>query len=64
MAMASDTEACVLSNDVFFLLAPDGIGRSKLAARAESLLRVTATARNLRTVRKLHALATTIAKPA
>jgi uncharacterized protein (DUF1697 family) len=35
---------------VFYLYAPDGIGRSKLAAKAEKLLGVAATARNWRTV--------------
>jgi uncharacterized protein (DUF1697 family) len=34
-------------------LAPEGIGRSRLAARAESLLGVSATARNWRTVTRL-----------
>jgi uncharacterized protein (DUF1697 family) len=33
--------------------APDGIGRSKLAANVEKLLGVSATSRNWRTVRKL-----------
>jgi len=35
------------------LSAPDGIGRSKLAASVEKLLGVPATARNLRTASKL-----------
>jgi uncharacterized protein (DUF1697 family) len=42
---------------VFYLHAPDGIGRSKLASRVEKHLGVTATARNFRTVEKLMALA-------
>ncbi|MEL7296581.1 MAG: DUF1697 domain-containing protein [Pseudomonadota bacterium] len=63
-ALATETEACALADGVFFLMAPDGIGRSKLAARVESVLGVTATARNLRTVRKLDALATQIDSPA
>ena len=45
-----------LVDRVFYLFAPDGIGRSKLAARAERLLGVEATGRNLRTVRKLAGL--------
>jgi uncharacterized protein (DUF1697 family) len=42
---------------VFYLHAPQGFGRSKLAARAEKLLGVEATARNWRTVTALLALA-------
>ncbi len=41
---------------VFYLHTPDGIGRSKLAAKAEKYLGVTATARNYRTVEKLLAM--------
>ena len=48
-----DRERFVLGEDVFYLHAPDGIGRSKLAANAERLLGVPATARNWRTVRKV-----------
>jgi uncharacterized protein (DUF1697 family) len=43
-------EAFALTNNVFYLHAPDGIGKSKLAERAEKLLGVAATARNWRTV--------------
>jgi uncharacterized protein (DUF1697 family) len=48
-----DSERFVLGDGVFYLHAPDGIGRSKLAANAEKLLGVPATARNWRTVRKV-----------
>lgn len=44
------TERCALVDRVFYLHAPDGIGRSKLAASAERLLGVETTARNWRTV--------------
>ncbi len=37
----------------FYLHAPDGIGKSKLAARAERLLGVSATARNWKTVKQI-----------
>ncbi len=37
----------------FYLHAPDGIGRSKLAAAVEQCLGVATTARNWRTTRKL-----------
>ena len=48
-----ERERFVLVDGVFYLHAPDGIGRSKLAANAEKLLGVPATARNWRTVRKV-----------
>ena len=51
------TESYVLTDLVFYLHAPDGIGRSKLASTAEKHLGVTATARNFRTVERLMALA-------
>ena len=52
-----DQERFVLGDGVFYLHAPGGIGRSKLAANAEKLLGVPATARNWRTVRKVMELA-------
>ena len=42
-------EAFELLGDVFYLHAPSGVGRSKLAARIEKLLGVPATGRNWRT---------------
>jgi uncharacterized protein (DUF1697 family) len=55
------TEHYELRGAVFYLWAPDGIGRSKLAARAERALGVGATARNWRTVDKLRELASEVA---
>jgi len=55
--MKSASERFELIGQVFYLHAPDGVGRSKLAARAEKLLGVTATARNWRTARKMLELA-------
>jgi uncharacterized protein (DUF1697 family) len=52
-----DTERYSLNDKVFYLYAPDGIGRSKLAARAEKALGVAATARNWRSVCKIMAMA-------
>ena len=52
-----DRERFVLEGDIFYLHAPDGVGRSRLAAKAEKLLGVSATARNWRTVGKLSAMA-------
>lgn len=56
-ALQSPTERFRLDDAVFYLFAPDGIGRSKLAAQVERHLGVAATARNLRTVEKLRGLA-------
>jgi uncharacterized protein (DUF1697 family) len=51
------SERFILGEKVFYLHAPDGIGRSKLAAKVESCLGVSATARNWNTVSKLVSLA-------
>ena len=51
------TETYLLRGSVFFLHAPEGIGRSKLATSAERHLGVAATARNYRTVAKIAAIA-------
>lgn len=55
--LKSPTESCTLLGAVFYLHAPDGIGKSKLVQRVERLLGVEATARNWRTVREVLALA-------
>ena len=55
--LKADSEAVALTGDVFYLYAPKGIGRSKLAAKVEKLLGVPATARNWRSVVKIEALA-------
>lgn len=52
-ALKSDNEAFTLCQGVFYLYAPEGIGRSKLAAKVEKCLGVAVTARNWNTVRKL-----------
>jgi uncharacterized protein (DUF1697 family) len=54
--LAAATERFEITARAFYLHAPDGIGRSKLAERAERLLGVAATARNLGTCTKLLAL--------
>jgi uncharacterized protein (DUF1697 family) len=56
-AVVAASESFVLDGRILYLHAPDGIGRSKLVARAERLLGVGATARNWRTVTGLLALA-------
>lgn len=53
----TESESYSLKGSTFYLHAPDGIGRSKLAARAEKLLGVSATGRNWRTVSALLDLA-------
>ncbi len=47
------SERFQLKDRVFYLHAPDGIGRSKLAAKTERLLGVPMTSRNWRTVGKI-----------
>jgi uncharacterized protein (DUF1697 family) len=54
--LRSETEEFLFDETVFFLHAPDGVGRSKLAARVENCLGVAVTARNLNTVQKLMGL--------
>ena len=49
----SASEAYTLDGQICYLSAPDGIGRSKLAAKMEKCLGVPTTARNARTVGKL-----------
>jgi len=54
--LKSPSEEFSLSEQCFYLYAPEGIGRSKLAEKAEKLLGVTTTTRNWRTATKLVAL--------
>lgn len=51
--LQKDNEDWQIEEDMFFLYAPDGIGRSKLAEKVEKCLGVAATARNGNTVLKL-----------
>jgi uncharacterized protein (DUF1697 family) len=52
-SLRGEKERFRLVDDIFYLHAPDGIGRSKLAASTEKLLGVPMTDRNWRTVLKL-----------
>ena len=52
-AAKTPTERYKLAKRLFYLHAPDGIGRSKLAMNVEKQLGVVTTARNYRTVAKL-----------
>lgn len=56
-ALKSETEEYRLINKVFYLYAPDGVGRSKLASKVEKAMGVPVTARNWNTVRKVLSLA-------
>jgi uncharacterized protein (DUF1697 family) len=56
-ALKADSERFTLAEEALYLHAPDGIGRSRLAAKIDRHLRVSTTARNWRTVRKLLDLA-------
>lgn len=51
--LKSGTEQYFINGKVLYLYAPDGIGRSKLAANIEKCMGVPATGRNLNTVNKL-----------
>jgi uncharacterized protein (DUF1697 family) len=53
----SGSERYALAGKVFYLHAPDGIGRSKLAAGVENALGVPVTARNWRSVKKISEMA-------
>jgi uncharacterized protein (DUF1697 family) len=52
-ALRKESERFRLSGSLFYLHAPEGVGRSKLAANAERLLGVPMTVRNWRTVCKV-----------
>lgn len=56
-SLKSHNERFRLIESVFYLHAPDGVGRSKLAANAERLLGVRMTDRNWRTVRTIWKMA-------
>jgi len=56
-SLKAASEGFELLDNIFYLHAPDGIGRSKLAARAERLLGVPATGRNWRSAMKILELA-------
>ena len=51
--LKKENERFKLTDKVFYLHAPDGIGRSKLAAGSEKALGVSMTDRNWRTVKKV-----------
>ena len=56
-SLRRESERFLLKGCCFYLHAPEGVGRSKLAARTEKLLGVSMTDRNWRTVCKIRELA-------
>jgi uncharacterized protein (DUF1697 family) len=54
--IACESEMYLLTDSAFYLYAPDGVGRSRLASNVERCLAVPATARNWRTVGKMGTL--------
>ena len=56
-SLKKESERFHLSDGVFYLYAPEGVGRSKLAASTEKLLGVPMTDRNWRTVCKVMEMA-------
>jgi uncharacterized protein (DUF1697 family) len=59
-AIKTDSEQFALIDTVFYLHAPEGIGRSKLAEKVERALGVAATARNWRTVSTILGMGTAV----
>jgi uncharacterized protein (DUF1697 family) len=57
-SLKKDSEQFCLIGSIFYLHAPEGVGRSKLAARSEKLLGAPMTDRNWNTVCKLKEMAT------
>lgn len=55
-ALKAESESFELINKVFYLHAPDGIGRSKLVPKVEKNMGTPTTARNWNTVSKVNAL--------
>nr|BDD47824.1 hypothetical protein 11 [Gammaproteobacteria bacterium] len=55
-ALKGRTEQYLLTDRVFYLYAPDGFGRSRLADKVEKLLGVAVTGRNWNTVSRLAAM--------
>lgn len=56
-SLKKESERFLLKGAVFYLHAPEGVGRSKLAASAERLLSISMTDRNWRTVCKIRDMA-------
>lgn len=59
-AFQKESEDFTFKNSVFYLHAPEGIGRSKLAGKIPGIIPVPVTGRNLRSVLKIAELAKSI----
>jgi uncharacterized protein (DUF1697 family) len=57
--LKTKNESFELVGDTFYVHAPDGVGRSKLSPAIEKCLGVPTTARNWRTIMKLHEMGET-----
>lgn len=55
-SLKSNGEKYFIKGNVFYLFAPNGIGRSKLADKIESIINEPTTARNFNTVNKLESM--------
>ncbi len=55
--LKAESEKFSLKDDAFYLYAPDGIGRSRLAGKVDRHLGVATTARNWRTVSRIKEIA-------
>lgn len=62
-ALTAASEKLVVTNDVVYLHAPNGIGRSKLAAKLSNPKFANLTSRNLRTCLKIQDIARDIDRP-
>jgi len=56
VSLKAESEQFQLTADIFYLFAPDGVGRSRLAAGVEKILGVPMTDRNWKTVCKIKEL--------
>ncbi len=56
-ALIAESEELKVTGQTVWLHAPDGVGRSRLAAKLEGLLGVEATSRNWNTIKKMRDLA-------
>ena len=62
-ALQAGSERHALDDRVFYLHAPEGVGRSKLASKVERLMGVPTTARNWNTVKQLLDIAQSLRRP-
>jgi len=58
----NDSEQFELTENAFYLYAPDGVGHSKLVSKLDRLIGVPTTGRNWRTIRKIREMANELEK--